>query len=90
MKTEKRIKGIIIALATILCLSGGVWMVSTNAYASPADSENADSSQSKYRNKKCSVMEHSQRYCQCSGFDAQNWDASRCRKCGHKAVKHTR
>lgn len=50
-----------------------------------------DSYQSKYRNKKCSVwVENNTKRCNCSGFDAQNWDASLCRKCGHKAVKHTR
>lgn len=50
-----------------------------------------DSYQSKYKNKKCSVwVENNTKRCNCSGFDAQNWDASLCRKCGHKAVKHTR
>ena len=52
---------------------------------------NMDSYQSKYRGKKCSVQgPHDAVPCKCSGFDASNRDASVCRKCGHKAVKHTR
>ena len=52
---------------------------------------NMDSYQSKYRGKKCTVKgPHDTQPCKCSGFDAKNWDPAVCRKCGHRAEKHTR
>lgn len=63
----------------------------TSFSSATAPEMNMDSYQSKYRGKKCSVQgPHDSQPCKCSGFDASNRDASVCRKCGHKAVKHTR
>ena len=99
VKTKKVMKRLLLVFAvlffTFYCYDGqgqkNVNAPTTENSSSIAPNANMDSYQSKYRGKKCTVKgPHDTQPCKCSGFDASNRDASVCRKCGHKAVKHTR
>lgn len=43
-----------------------------------------------YNGNKCSDYKSNGFRCDCSGFDGKNWEPCICRKCEHRADKHTR